>query len=208
MARDIEKEQERIRTGNRFVTEVGNSTGVFPRDIDALFVQYENLRNKVYSQYSISFNNNATREELRSYIDEEFIKLCKEYEINGEVDFPYYIKTKLNARVDGTFRKRTLRHNSREPLGTTEDEVEGMLDKNLEDDYNEDTYQELVQTIVEGVQLSPLETELLARMLEGGWTYKQMHTEFGKPNNISRKDIQNIISELQQLVSIKLGYHS
>lgn len=83
-----------------------------------------------------------------------------------------------------------------------------MLDKNLEDDYNEDTYQELVQTIVEGVQLSPLETELLARMLEGGWTYKQMHTEFGKPNNISRKDIQNIISELQQLVSIKLGYHS
>lgn len=207
MARDIEKEQERIRTGNRYVVEVGQSTGVFPRDIDFLYVQYTNLRNKIYSQHSVNFTSHATKAELRSYIDEEFIKLCKEYEINGEVDFPYYIKTKLNARVDGTFKRRTLRQQGREPLGTTEAEVESMLDTEVGERYNDEGYHDLVTQVIEGVHLSEVETAILVRLLEGNWKHKQIHREIGKPHGLTLTETTDTIHQIQQLVAIKLGYH-
>lgn len=207
MARDITKEQETIRTGNRFVTEIGGSTGVFPRDIDALFVQYANLRNKVYSDYSSMYNDQATKEELRSYIDEEFIKLCKEYEINGEVDFPYYIKHKLIARVRGTFNSSVIRMRTREPLGATEGEVENMLDDNISV-YDTIDYQELVSSIIEGVELTPLEQDVLETMIMGEWTVKQIVADNVDKHNVTRKQVQEAIADIKELVAHKLGYHA
>ena len=207
MARDIDKEQETIRTGNRFVTELGGSTGVFPRDIDTLFIQYANLRNKIYSDYSHMYNDSATKEELRSYIDEEFIKLCKEYEINGEVDFPYYIKSKLIARVRGTFNSSVIRMRNREPLGATDGEVENMLDDSVSV-YNTLDYQELVSSVVEGVDLTPLEQDVLETMVTGDWTVKQLVEDNTVKHNVSRKQVQEAIADIKELVAHKLGYHA
>lgn len=206
MARDIDKEQELIRTGTRFVTELGDPTGSFPRDIDTLFVRYENLRNKVYSTYSHMFNDHATREELRSYIDEEFIKLCKEYEINGEVDFPYYIKTKLNSRVRGTFNSGVIRTRNREPLGATEGEVENMLDDSVSL-ADETKYQELIDSVVEGVTLTPMEQDVLEAMVAGEWTVKKLVADNTAKYKVSRKQVQEAIADIKELVAHKLGYH-
>lgn len=205
MSRDIDKEQELIRTGNRFVTEVGSSTGVFPRDVDTLFLRYENLRNKIYSQYSSMYSDSVTRSELRSYIDEEFVKLCKEYEINGEVDFPYYIKTKLTARVKGTFNSGTIRTRKREPLGATEGEVENMLDDNVSP-YATVGFQELVDSLTEGVSLSPMEQEILSVMVTGEWTVKQLVADNTAKYDVSKKQVQETIADIKELVAHKLGY--
>lgn len=205
MSRDLEKEQEHIRTGNRYVTEIGNSTGVFPRDIDTLFVQYTNLRNKIYSDYTSMYKDSATRAELRSYIDEEFIKLCKEYEINGEVDFPYYIKTKLTARVRGTFNTITIRNRNREPLGATEGEVENMLDDNIDPRTSAD-YQSLIDDIVNGVVFTPLEKDILETMVTGEWTVKQLVADNVAKHGVSKKQVQDAIANIKELVAHKLGY--
>ena len=116
MARDVEKEQSMIRNGNRYVREQ-EGTGVFVRDVDRLYVQYTNLRHKVYNSYKDNFSDEATQQELKSYIDEQFVKLTKEYEINGDIDFPGYIKRMLNQRVRGTILKNKFRDNNRERLG-------------------------------------------------------------------------------------------
>lgn len=205
MSRDVDKEQELIRTGNRFVTEVGSSTGVFPRDVDTLFIRYENLRNKIYSQYSSMYSDSVTKSELRSYIDEEFVKLCKEYEINGEVDFPYYIKTKLTARVKGTFNSGTIRTRKREPLGAIESEVENMLDDNVSP-YATVDFQELVDSLTEGVSLSPMEQEILSVMVTGEWTVKQLVADNTAKYDVSKKQVQETIADIKELVAHKLGY--
>lgn len=206
MSRDIEREQELIRTGTRFVTELGDPTGSFPRDVDTLFIRYENLRNKVYSTYSHMFKDHATQLELRSYIDEEFIKLCKEYEINGEVDFPYYIKTKLNSRVRGTFNSGVIRNRTREPLGATESEVENQIDASvpLVDSVK---YQELVESLTEGVSLTPLELDVLHVMVTGEWTVKSLVATNTKKHKASRKQVQEAIADVKELVAHKLSYH-
>src|SRR5690606_39735877 len=63
--------------------------------------------------YAGSFADDATRRELRSYIDEQFVKLVKEYDINNPVDFPGYIDKKLKLRVKQTFIKNQFRSEER-----------------------------------------------------------------------------------------------
>lgn len=207
MARNIEKEQERIRTGNRFVKEPQGSTGVFPRDIDVLYVQYANLRYRIFNDYRSLYADYATQEELRSYIDEEFIKLSKEYEINGEIDFPYYIKTKLDSRVRGTFNEGTMRTRKREPLGTKADDVEHYVE-GQHPKLSEAEYRKLVQDIAEGVTFTPLERDVYQRMVMGEWTVKAIIEENRKKHNVSQRKVQEAINNVKELIRQKLDYNT
>src|SRR5699024_6887267 len=99
MARNLDKENEKINNGNRFIKNTTETTGVFLRDVDKLMHQYTNLRLSVYSQYKEYLPDPVSQEELKSYIDEQYMRLVKEYDINGTVDFPWDIKTKLSMRV-------------------------------------------------------------------------------------------------------------
>lgn len=128
-----------VYSGNRYVYSGEGNTPIFERDVDKLFVQYENLRNNIFYSYRKNFENDyTTQQELKSYIDEQFIILVKEYDINSKVDFPGYIKTKLYARVSQSFVRGRRRDAGREVLEKVDYQIQDLLDNHhfREDDYS------------------------------------------------------------------------
>ena len=92
------------------------------RDVEALWSQYEPLRNAIFAKHMYKFGSlnevgsptdliydSAGLEDLRAYIDTEFTRLVLEYDINGPIDFPGYIYKKLGKRVIGTHLSRRSR---------------------------------------------------------------------------------------------------
>lgn len=98
-------DKRKIRNGNKYIKDDAGE-GVFSRDPDRLYREYANLRYSIYDSWKRNFNSEAGREELMSHIDEQFIRLVREYDITSEVDFPGYIKAKLNRRVIGYLQRR------------------------------------------------------------------------------------------------------
>jgi hypothetical protein len=92
-----------------------------PRDIEGLYKQYSGLRNKLLRQEKARFAykdpvtgkfvyDKAKVNDLKSYIDYQFVLLVKEYDPNSPVDFPNYIKTKLTLRTKHSYIKRYFSH--------------------------------------------------------------------------------------------------
>ncbi len=202
MVRDLNKEKTEIRNGNRFVTEV-KGTGVFPRDVDRLFLQYANLRNKVYNVNKDLFFDEATRKELRSYIDEQFVKLTKEYHINGEVDFAGYIKKSLNLRVRHSFVKSRFRDNSRERLGSEDDEIELLLSAS-EANPTEIEDAELIDSLLTDASFSPLELEVFTLMVQGKVKEKEI-SRLITAEDVSQKAIREAIRNVKDYLILKLN---
>lgn len=117
----------------------------FDRDVDRLLLQYRNLRNSMYLQYNRALTGEASKKELESYIDEQFIRLVKEYDINGEVDFPMYVKTKLQGRVGRVFINRKRRDKSREILPGIDDSVKYSLENRSYEDTTDVELYDLMQ---------------------------------------------------------------
>lgn len=202
MSRDLNREKAEIRNGNRFVTEV-HGTGVFPRDVDRLFQQYANLRHKVYNTHKDSFNSEATRKELRSYIDEQFVKLTKEYDINGEVDFPGYIKKALNLRVRHSFIKGRFRDNARERLGSEENEIEGLLSNDIQS-AREIEDSELIDSLLTGANFSSLEIDILLCLVKGTTKEKDFVRELATKYNVSLKSVRESVKNVKEYVLLHL----
>lgn len=171
-----EEKHKKIRNGNRYVQEE-EGTGVFARDIDRLFLEYTNLRMSLYNRYRTKFSRKETQRELMSYIDEEFIKLVKEYDINGPIDFPGYIKTKLTARVSRGFVQRKFRDKDREFIPSEENAIKEMLkaENNLESlemqellrhIFKEDSITERDQDIIKGWLEYQTNAEIIERVSE------------------------------------------
>mgnify|MGYP000987244862 CR=1 FL=1 len=159
MTRDIDKENKRIRNGNRYVVT----------DVDTLFQQYRNLRWKVYRTYETMLHNPNDKKDLKSYIDEQFIRLCKEYDINGEVDFAGYIKTMLNTRVHHVFIANHFRDKQRENLGSTEVEVQELYDSEELLLSSDSELVDLILDISKKEQLSKLKLEIISMMASGSY---------------------------------------
>lgn len=92
-----------------------------PRDVEALYKQYSKLRHKLLRDEKSRFAykdsltgkvvyDKAKVDDLKSYIDYQFIKLVKEYDPNSPVDFPAYITTKLKLRTKHSYIKRYFSH--------------------------------------------------------------------------------------------------
>ena len=98
----------------------------YNRDVEELFKDYEPLRKVIWAKNKYKFlkeegsfsyshsqsgytYNYADLDDLKSYIDTEFVRLVKEYDINGPIDFPGYISSKLTKRVIGTHMQRRAR---------------------------------------------------------------------------------------------------
>lgn len=92
-----------------------------PRDLEALYDQYSKLRHKLLREEMSRFAykdsvtgkivyDKAEVDDLKSYIDYQFIKLVKEYDPNSAVDFPAYIKSKLTLRTRHSYIKRYYSH--------------------------------------------------------------------------------------------------
>ena len=203
MARDVEKEQSMIRNGNRYVREQ-EGTGVFVRDVDRLYVQYTNLRHKVYNSYKDNFSDEATQQELKSYIDEQFVKLTKEYEINGDIDFPGYIKRMLNQRVRGTFLKNKFRDNNRERLGKEENEVEFLMGYSSEIDPDV-AFRELVEEVFSDVHLSDIERAILNLWINTDLKDREVIIQVTSEQAVSVQAVQLAMKELRIFVMAKLN---
>lgn len=204
MVRDLEKESQKIRNGNRFISDEGGS-GVFPRDTDRLLREYTNLRKKIYNTYKNVFNDEATRKELSSYIDEQFVKLVKEYDINSPVDFPGYIKIKLPLRVKQTFVKNQFRDKGREWLTTEEDEIEQMLET-TENYMNELSIEDrdLREFVFKGTHFNPIESEIITLWLNRRLTDREIVSLLMKSHKKSKREVERAITEMKEYVLIKL----
>lgn len=119
-----------------------------PRDPEKLLEQYQPLINSVYSQFKGNFTHSIgpqsymqgargqtnkdipdtfAQSDLKSYINEQFLRLVKEYDPNGGVDFPGYIYAKLSRRVLGSYIHGRNRDNEREGVGVMDNQVERQL---------------------------------------------------------------------------------
>lgn len=122
------------------------SNNIKPRDVEALFFQYRNLINRIYSQESTRFVygmgrykyvDKVKQDDLYSYIVTEFVKLVKEYEAHSPVDFPGYIKEKLILRTRHSYLKKLFKDWDREALGGDGFEVEQMYEKESPAEFND-----------------------------------------------------------------------
>src|SRR5699024_11500089 len=96
----------------------------FERELDSLLNRYKKLRWSLYHKYAGILSNDFERQELREYIDEQFIKLVKEYNIRSKVDFPGYIKAKLTLRVQNSYVKKNEKYKRTEIIGKKDYTVE------------------------------------------------------------------------------------
>ena len=165
MSRDVEKEQEQILNGNRFMVNTDEATGVFLRDVDKLMHQYRNLRLFTFNQYKDYLPDPVSQDELKSYIDEQFVRLVKEYDINGPVDFPGYIKTKLNYRVKHSYIKGEYRDRKRVFVPKSAFDVTTLMEQVPSQDEELDYY-EVLEYALRDIKMTDLEKEILFYMLQ------------------------------------------
>lgn len=205
MARDLEREQEQILNGNRYVMNTDEVTGVFLRDVDKLMHQYRNLRMSVYNQYKDYLSDPVSQSELNSYINEQFIRLVKEYDINGPVDFPGYIKTKLNYRVKHSYIKGEYRDRQRVFVPKNEFDVSNLIERNPFRDEELDYY-EALEYALDDVELNELEKEILFYILQE-MTDAQIEKKVKKNHSnekISSAAIRDILKNMQTFLRTKL----
>lgn len=205
MARDIEREQEMILNGNRYLVNTNEATGVFLRDVDKLMHQYRNLRMSIYNQFKDYMPDPVSQSELRSYIDEQFVRLVKEYDINGPVDFPGYIKTKLTYRVKHSYIKGEYRDRQRVFVPKNEFDVSNLIERNPSRDEELDYY-EALEYALNNVKLTDLEKEILFLILQE-LTVSQIESKVKKAHSkerISSASIRETIEEMQLFLKTKL----
>ncbi|QQO40547.1 RNA polymerase sigma factor [Bacillus phage 015DV002] len=203
--RDVEKEQEQLLNGTRFMVNTNESKGVFLRDVDKLMHQYRNLRLSVFNLYKDRLPDPISQEELRSYIDEQFVRLVKEYDINGPVDFPGYIKTKLHYRVKHSYIKGEHRDRKRVFIPKNDFDITNLLEKSSIADEELDYYEVLEYTL-QDVKFSDLEREVLFYILQemtDGQIEKKLKDKH-KGEKISSHDIRDTIKSVQEFIRTRL----
>lgn len=203
MTRNIENEQKKILNGNRFAVNTSETVGVFHRDVDKLMHQYRNLRMSVYNQFKDYLPDLITQEELRSYIDEQFVRLVKEYDINGPVDFPGYIKTKLTYRVRHSYIKGEYRDRQRVFVPKNEFDVSNLIERTPSSDEELDYY-EALEYALSGMKFTDLEKSILFYTLQemtASQIEKKVKKNFPK---VSSSAIKEALNEVQLFLKTKL----
>jgi len=205
MPRDIKKEQEQLWNGNRFSVNTEESTGVFLRDVDKLLHQYKNLRNSIYNQYKTYLADPISRDELKSYIDEQFIRLVKEYDIGSDVDFPGYIKIKLNYRVKNSYIKSVFRDSQRVFVTRNAFDVSNLLEQTPSNDEELDYYAAL-EYALKGVELDDMEKQVLFYIIqELSDVQIEQNIRDSNPNEkISSSLVRSKIKNMQTFLKTKL----
>lgn len=190
---------DKIRNGNRYVSEESGK-GVFARDVDRLFHEYTNLRMSLYNKHKNSFTNQETKNELMSYIDEQFIKLVKEYEINSPIDFPGYVKTKLSARVSQGFVRGRYRDKSREVILRGEHSLQDMIEQEGVNNLESIEMNDLLNHIFGGLELSESEEDIVR-----GWLLYETDKKivdyitetYGETNASVRENMRKLRKEVK-----------
>lgn len=203
MVRDLEKESKKILNGNRYIIDT-DGKGVFSRDVDRLFVEYENLRNKLYNTYKHYLDDEDTKEELRSYIDEQFVNLVKEYEINSPVDFPGYIKMKLTTRVDRVFIKNRYKHKNREVVMATDWGVESQSDLQQAEEYVRGEEFEYVESLFGRNDMNDIQRTIVEAWLQQIKPQSRIVTLLTEEYGLTREQANAEVEELKEYFQYRL----
>lgn len=146
--------------------------------MEALYKQYSKLRHKLLRQemYRFAYKDNVTGkvvydkakvDDLKSYIDYQFVKLVKEYDPNSAVDFPAYIKKKLTLRTKHSYIKRYFSHYYRthELQKDNNKIVENTLHQQSIDNWIDEQDSAIVNKIAH-MNLEPVELDIVNAWLQ------------------------------------------
>ena len=197
-----------VNNGNRYITDLDGVNNDFGRDIDKLLTKFKNLRWSLYHRYSGSLRNDVEREELKEYIDEQFIKLVKEYDIHSKVNFPGYIKTKLTLRVQNSYIKKEDKYRRIEMLGKKEGTIEALIETS---DGTSIQDNELVNFVFDGVEFTEIQSELLKELItntersEDSYIISKVANTLG----VERSEVVSELTEVRDYVRFKVkNYYS
>lgn len=182
-----------------------SKNNIKPRDVEALFKQYKNLINHIYTQESSRFvygsgtNRYADKmkqDDLYGYIVSEFVKLVKEYDAHSPVDFPLYIKEKLTLRTKHSYLKKLFKDWDREALGAKETSVEDMFEDSLNETDFKTKYDD--SPLIDGLATTPLEKLVVNLWIEKGASNSEIIELVTKHYpDITKKEIETIITKLK-----------
>ena len=150
-----------------------------PRDTDELYEKYDKFLDKLLKEELSRFSykdpitgrvvyDKAKVDDLKSYIDYQFVKLVNEYDPNSAVDFPGYIKSKLPLRVRHSYLKRYFSHyyKTHNLQKDNNELVESTLyQQSLEDWFADNDHSELLDRIEE-LNLTPIELDVVSAWLQ------------------------------------------
>ena len=187
--------------GNRYVIDTDGVGGVFQRDIDKLYHQFANLRHSIYQQHAWKFDSDIKREELKEYIDEQFVILTKEYSVNSPVDFPGYIKKKLTLRVGRSYVQNKLAKDREEFLGSKDNTVELLAESSNEGI----TDSELYEYVIGEGNFNEVQYAILDKLLNDNFRYEDSRivTIVSNEFKISREEVKEEFDELYEYVKFR-----
>lgn len=187
--------------GNRYVIDTDGVGGVFQRDIDKLYHQFANLRHSIYQQHAWKFDSDIKREELKEYIDEQFVILTKEYSVNSPVDFPGYIKKKLTLRVGRSYVQNKLAKDRDEFLGSKDNTVELLAESSNEGI----TDSELYEYVIGEGNFNEVQYAILDKLLNDNFRYEDSRivTIVSNEFKISREEVKEEFDELYEYVKFR-----
>jgi hypothetical protein len=187
------------------MVNTNEATGVFLRDTDKLFHQYRNLRVSVFNSYKGYLPDRASQEELMSYIDEQFVKLIKEYDLQSPVDFPGYVKNKLENRVKHSFVRAEYRNRQRIFIPRNDFDVTNLMERNPLADEQLDYY-ETLQYVLQDVKMTHMERDMLFFMLQelnDTEIEKRIREKYTR-EHLSSSYIRDTLKEVQDFVKSRL----
>ena len=198
-----------------------------PRDVEQLYYKYAKLRNKLVRQEMSRFAyrdsktgkvvyDKAQVDDLRSYVDYQFVKLTNEYDPNSAIDFPAYIKTKLTLRVRHSYIKRKYKHYYQtHALQEDNDKVvENTLYRNALQEWSLGDESEILNKIAK-LDLLPVEKDIIKLWLQPPEIKKSMpvynsnrtiyHLLRNKYPEYTREQLFKLISDLRERLKTELS---
>lgn len=181
------------------------NNNIKPRDVEALFKQYKNLINHIYTQESSRFvygsgtNKHVDKmkqDDLYGYIVSEFVKLVKEYDAHSPVDFPLYIKEKLILRTKHSYLKKLFKDWDREALGTESYDVETLFEESLNEQDFKTKYDD--SPLIDGLAKTPLDKLVLSLWIDKGAKNAEI-VDIVTHNfpEVTKKEVENTITRLK-----------
>ena len=180
--------------GSRFTPE--GSTTEYGRDMDRLYAQYKPLRLAIYKRVASRLYNQEDKNDLSSYLNEHFIRLCLEFDLTNEMDFPGFIKTLLTFRASNSFISGLTRVYGKADASGLADELEEKMGTPEETGDSEEAvlayYDSFVAFVYKNYHLSEVESTIFEGILFNERTLEMargLRRDFDVPQSEGLKQI-------------------
>lgn len=203
MKKEVIKEVESSTVGSRWTPVMDDDSIVLERDVDRQYAKFEPLRKRVFYSNRVVNGVQVDPGILKSYIDEQFVRLVAEYDIGGTIDFTGYIAKLLPFRVHYSFAKKEVNRTIKQSL-IGDDNVNFISDLQQEDSNDiileeQDLIVHLISEFIvskDGYDKSELRESVLKRLSQGQ-SLPSITRELTTKTQYSRNAISNEIKDLR-----------